>query len=42
MWNNLPLYKKIRVYGSNLDAFFKDYVDKINSKNIVQNILGFY
>lgn len=40
MWNNLPLYKKIRVYGSNLDASVKDYVDKINSKNIVQNILG--
>jgi len=39
-WNQLPLYKKIKYYGTQLDRRFSIYVDKIQAKKIVRYICG--
>ena len=39
-WKQLPLYKKIKYYGTQLDDRFSKYVDKIEAKKIVKHICG--
>jgi hypothetical protein len=39
-WEQLPLYKKITYYGTQLDKQFSIYVDKIEAKKIVKDICG--
>ena len=39
-WKNLPMYKKIQHYSTQLDGRFAPYVDKIEAKKIVKNICG--
>jgi len=37
-WSTLPLYKKVEVYGRNLNNTFAPYVDKLQVKPIVINL----
>jgi hypothetical protein len=39
-WHQLPLYKKIKYYGTQLDSRYSKYVDKIEAKKIVKGICG--
>jgi hypothetical protein len=39
-WSRLPLYKKIKYYGSQLNELYSPYVDKIEAKNIVKATCG--
>lgn len=39
-WNDLPLYKKIQIYGKSLTEEHTMYVDKLKAKQIVKDILG--
>lgn len=39
-WSEMPLYKKIQYYGSQLDKQYYPYVDKIEAKKVVKEICG--
>ena len=38
-WSDLPLYKKISYYKMQLNDNYSKYIDKIEAKNIVKNLL---
>jgi hypothetical protein len=39
-WKDLYFHQKIKIYGKNLTSFHSQYVDKLNAKKIVKDILG--
>jgi len=39
-WDNLPMFKKIAIYGQYLTREHSDYVDKLKAKSIVKQICG--
>ena len=39
-WSHLPMYKKICHYKLNLNANYSQYIDKIEAKRVVKDILG--
>ena len=39
-WNNLPMYRKILFYKKTLGEYHSKFVDKIEAKSIVKNILN--
>jgi hypothetical protein len=39
-WTEMPLFKKIKYYATQLDGQFSPYVDKIEAKKIVKNMCG--
>jgi hypothetical protein len=39
-WNTLPIYKKIQIYGKNLNEDYAKYVNKLEAKKIVKEICG--